>query len=288
MTARRTKTKAVLSVAAAAVLFSTGGTAIKTAAFSAMQIASMRSGVAAAMLLLWFGNRVEWTPRVVAIGLVYAATLLLFVAATKLTTAASAIFLQSAAPLYVALIGPLVLRERLHARDFAVLAAVAIGLACCLAAGTESSLTAPDPWTGNLLGALCGVAWAFTLLGLRWGARADRDLAVSAVIAGNLFAFVAGVPALWPLPTVAPAEWATLAYLGIFQIGVAYILLTRAMRDLAALQVSLFLLLEPALNPLWAWLVQGEVPSGLALAGGAVILVASGTKAFMDAVREQA
>jgi drug/metabolite transporter (DMT)-like permease len=77
-------------------------------------------------------------------------------------------------------------------------------------------------------------------------------------------------------------------YLGVFQIGVAYILLTSAMGELPALQVSLLLLLEPALNPLWAWLVRGEAPGLWALVGGMAILAASGAKAFMDATLEEA
>jgi drug/metabolite transporter (DMT)-like permease len=269
-------------------LFSTGGAAIKTAAFSAMQVASIRSGIAAAVLLLCFRNRARWSGTAAAIGVVYAATLVLFVAATKLTTAASAIFLQSTAPLYVALLGPVLVGERFRARDIGILAAVAVGLAVCLAGGTETTLTAPDPWTGTVFGAMCGVTWALTLMGLRWGARTHPDLAISAVVAGNVFAFLAGAPALSPLPAASAVEWATLAYLGVFQIGVAYVLLTGAMGELPALHVSLLLLLEPALNPLWAWLVRGEAPGLWALAGGMVILAASGAKAFMDATLEEA
>jgi len=269
-------------------LFSTGGAAIKTDAFSAMQIASIRSGIAAAVLLLCFRDRARWSLPAAAVGIVYAATLVLFVAATKLTTAASAIFLQSTAPLYVALLGPVLVAERLRARDIGILVAVVVGLALCLAGGAETTRTAPDPWTGNLLGAMCGATWALTLMGLRWGARTHPDLAISAVVTGNLFACLAGAPALWPLPAPPAVEWATLVYLGVFQIGVAYILLTSAMGELPALQVSLILLLEPALNPLWAWLVRGEAPGVWALFGGMVILAASGTKAFMDAAGEEA
>ncbi|OFW02211.1 MAG: hypothetical protein A3I61_15455 [Acidobacteria bacterium RIFCSPLOWO2_02_FULL_68_18] len=85
----RRKTKAALQVIGAAALFSTGGAAIKTDAFSPMQIASIRSGIAAAMLLLWFRGGSRWSLSAWATGAAYAATLVLFVTATKLTTAAS-------------------------------------------------------------------------------------------------------------------------------------------------------------------------------------------------------
>jgi len=283
MTLRRRKTKAVLQVVGAALLFSTGGAAIKTAAFSAMQVASARSGIAAVMLLLWFRGRAHASRPAAAVGLVYAATLVLFVAATRLTTAASAIFLQSTAPLYVALLGPLLLGERFRQRDIGFLGAIAAGLALCLTGGVESSVTAPDPLTGNVLGAVCGLTWALTLIGLRGTARAQSGTAVSAVIAGNLLAFATGLPALWPLPAATAAEWATLAYLGVFQIGLAYILLTRAVAELPALRVSLLLLLEPVLNPVWAWLVRGEEPGAWVLVGGAIILAASAGQVLSDA-----
>ena len=279
---RRRNIKPVLQVIGAAVLFSTGGAAIKTAAFSGLQVASLRSGLAAAMLLVWFGRRAAWSPAAALTGVVYATTLVLFVTATKLTTAANAIFLQSTAPLYIALLGPLLLGERFRVRDLAFLAAVVVGLALCVTAGVETAVTAPDPPTGNLLAAVCGLAWALTLIGLRWGERRRAGTSFAAVIAGNVFACAIGAPALWPLPAAPLAEWATLGYLGIFQIGVAYILLTGAVAHLPALHVSLLLLLEPVLNPVWAWLVRGEEPGARALLGGAIILAASAGQVASD------
>ena len=103
---RRSRAVAALRVAAAAVLFSTGGAAIKTATLSGLQVASIRSGIAAIALLFWLRGRAAQSPQTLAVGSLYAATLVLFVTSTKLTTAASAIFLQSTAPLYIALLAP--------------------------------------------------------------------------------------------------------------------------------------------------------------------------------------
>src|SRR5512134_1139850 len=100
----RRHTVAVVRAIGAAILFSTGGAAIKTVTLSGLQVASIRSGIAAAALMLWLRGRVEHSPKVIAVGLVYAATLILFVTSTKLTTAANAIFLQSTAPLYIAVL----------------------------------------------------------------------------------------------------------------------------------------------------------------------------------------
>jgi drug/metabolite transporter (DMT)-like permease len=268
---------------AAAVLFSTGGAAIKVAAFTGMQVSCLRAGVAALTLILWWRGKLGWSWAVLPIGAVYAATLTLFVISTRLTTAANAIFLQDTAPIYIILFSPLLLRERVRARDLIFLAVVGCGLALCFAGRPEPTATAADPATGNMLGVLSGVTWALTLVGLRWGQRSGRDLGPTAVVAGNVLAFAIGLPLLFPLPQAPTAEWLTIVYLGVFQIGVAYVLLTSAMSHLPALEASLLLLLEPVLNPIWTWMVRGENPGIWVGIGGAIIIAATAVKTFSDA-----
>jgi drug/metabolite transporter (DMT)-like permease len=277
--------QARLAAIAAAVLFSTGGAAIKVAAFTAPQVSAMRSGIAAAALLLLVRGRIARSKAALGIGIVYAATLTLFVASTKLTTSANAIFLQSTAPLYLLPLSPLILREPVTRRDLVYVGAVAIGMVCCFLGQPEATVTAPDPATGNLLGVACGLAWALTLLALRWAERGHdhRALGLTAVIAGNALACAIALPFALPLPNAPVAAWATMLYLGVFQIGLAYVALTAAMRHLPALDASLLLLLEPVLNPVWTWLARGERPGGWTIAGGAVIIVAAGAKAVADA-----
>jgi drug/metabolite transporter (DMT)-like permease len=281
---RRSRTIAAARVITAAILFSTGGAAIKTVTLSGLQVASIRSGIAAVALMLWLRGRVERSPKVIAVGLVYAATLVLFVTSTKLTTAANAIFLQSTAPLYIAVLAPLLLGERFRARDLALLAAAGAGLALCVGGGSASTATAtaPDPTTGNLLGVLCSLSWALTLLGLRWVELNQRGSGISSVVAGNVIAFLVGVPLLMPLPSVSPLDAAGLLYLGIVQIALAYVLLTGAVGHLPTLHVSLLLLIEPVLNPLWTWIVRGENPGVATLAGGAIIVTAAGLQVAWD------
>lgn len=272
-------------VVGAAALFSTGGAAIKIGALSGMQVASLRSGLAALALLLWIGGRARWSWRVLPVGVVYAATLVLFVTSTKLTTAASAIFLQSTAPLFIVVLAPVLLRERFERRDLLFLAAATAGLALCFVGQPAATATAPDPFTGNLLGAACSVTWALTLLGLRWDEQHAPGAALAAVIAGNVLAFAAGIPSLFSFPEASPAEWLSLGYLGVFQIGLAYVLLTSAVGHLPTLHISLLLLLEPVLNPLWTWLVHGEHPGVWTLAGGAIVIAASAAQARVSHLR---
>lgn len=279
----RSRAAATARVVAAAVLFSTGGAAIKTATLSGLQVASIRSGIAALAIALWLRGRVRRSPQMIGVGAIYALTLVLFVTSTKLTTAASAIFLQSLAPLYIVILAPLLLRERFQPRDLIFLSIAGIGLVLCVGGGVAASATAPDPTTGNALGVLCGVSWAFTLLGLRWIERSEHGSGMSAVVFGNLIAFLVGLPALVPLPAASATDWAALVYLGVVQIGLAYVLLTGAVGQLPTLHVSLLLVIEPVLNPMWTWIVRGEEPGVRTLVGGAIIISAAALHAVSDA-----
>ena len=266
-----------IRIALAALLFSTGGAAIKAADFNAWQIASFRSGVAALTLLLLVpGARrgISWKPALV--GLAYAATLVLFVLANRLTTSANTIYLQSTAPLYVLLLAPLLLLERIRRSDVPIILAVLGGLALVLLGTSHASATAPDPSRGNFLAALSGLTYALLLIGLRWlGREPGADRGVTAVLLGNLFAGAAVLPAALPVGSHPATAWAIILYLGVFQISGAYLLVTSALRHVPAIEASLMLLVETAFNPFWAWLLLGEIPAILALSGGALIIGAT-------------
>ncbi len=245
----------------------------------------LRSGIAAIVLYSWYRRQLRWTSWTPAAGLVYAATLTLFVAATKLTTAANAIFLQSTAPLYIVVLGPWLLRERATRGDLAYLAALAGGMALCFLGEASPTSTAPDPATGNLIAIASGVAWGLTLMALRHLNRTagpgSEEAGLAAVIAGNVIACFIALPWALPLPRAGAAEWGTIAYLGVVQIALAYVCLTSAIRRLPALEVSLLLLIEPMLNPFWTWLVRGEHPGTRTIAGGAVILGATAIRSLV-------
>jgi drug/metabolite transporter (DMT)-like permease len=270
-----------LLVVAAAVLFSTGGVAVKAAALTGWQIASFRSGVAAAVLLLLLPEaRRGWIWRMVPVSAAYAATLVAFVLANRLTTAANAVFLQATAPLYVLLLAPWLLRETWKRSDLAYIVAVVGGLALFFVGREPAVATAPAPAQGNLLALGSGVTYALMLLGLRWLSR-DRqsDVGLPTVVLGNLLAFLVALPlalgAAHTANSFSAANVAVILYLGVAQVGLAYFCLTRAMRHVTAFEATAVLLLEPALNPVWVWLVHGEKPGVWALSGGALILSAT-------------
>jgi DME family drug/metabolite transporter len=265
----------------AALLFSTGGAAIKATTLTSWQVAGFRSGLAGlALLIVMPAWRRVWSVRALAVGCAYAATMIFYVTGNKLTTAANTIFLQSTAPLYLLILGPLVLRERTRRIDLVFAAALAVGMLMFFVGIEAPVATAPDPLRGNVAGALSGFSWALTIMGLRWLGRAHRnddgrDDAGAAVVAGNLITcLVCLFPAL-PVRGAVAVDWIVVAYLGLFQIGLAYVCLTRGVRRLPALEASLLLLLEPVLNALWAWLIHAERPGPWSLTGCGIILAAT-------------
>lgn len=267
-----------LQLLAAAFLFSTGGAAIKATSLTGWQVAGFRSLVAAvALFVLVPAARRGWSRRTLLVAVGYAGTLVLFVLANKLTTSANAIFLQDTAPLYLLLLGPWLLREPVRRSDILLMVIIAAGMSLFFIGGQQAQRTAPDPLRGNLIAALSGVCWAMTIGGLRWieTARQGRESGMATVVAGNLIAGLVCLPKALPIGAPTFADWSVILYLGVFQIGLAYVFLTRAMRRTPALEASLLLLAEPAMNPVWAWLVHGERPGGLAILGGALILAAT-------------
>lgn len=273
---------------AAAFLFSTGGAAIKAISMTPWQIASFRSGIAAAALAVFVPDgRRNWRWAIVPVAAAYAATLVTFTLATKQTTSANAIFLQSTAPLYLLLIGPLLLKEPLRRSDLLFLSAVAAGLLLCVGSAQPAIATAPNPRAGNLMGAVSGFTWALTVSGLRWVGRREGagNAATATVVLGNLLAFLVTFPKALPAPPVDFLNIGVLFYLGIFQIGLAYLFVTRAIRHVPAFEATTVLLLEPALNPVWVWLVQGEHPAARSIAGGVLILSATLVNAWWQSRR---
>jgi drug/metabolite transporter (DMT)-like permease len=266
----------------AALLMSTTGAAIKACdSFSSWQVACFRAGIAASVLLLVVpGVRKSLNIRTFTIGCAYAGASVLFVLATKLTTAANAIFLQSTSPITIVLLSVWWLKEPLRVRDGLFMCALAVGLSLFFLGGYQPTSHAPDPVQGNLLALMSGLFWAVTVIGLRWlshGRKTDGSSAAPAAVTfGCIIACAITLPMAVPVQQSHAADWLTVLYLGTFGVTLVFLLISKAVKQVTAIEAGLILLLEPALNPLWAWLLQGENPGLPALAGGAIILTATG------------
>jgi drug/metabolite transporter (DMT)-like permease len=256
--------KGTILLFAAASLWSAGGLLIKLVDVSPMGVSAARSFVAAFTLMLLTKRMPrKLDPSMLLGGTLYALTVTTFVIATRYTTAANAIVLQYAAPVYVAVLSGGVLKEVVTARDWSAVGLIVVGLLIFFADG----LSAGNNF-GNIMGVLSGICFASLVVSLR--AMKDRH-PVDAVIVGNLIAAILGTP--WVLE----GRWdfsscVGIALLGSIQLGFSYFLYTRAITMVTALQAVLVPVVEPLLNPLWVYLWMGERPSPTAIVGAAIVL----------------
>ena len=261
----------ILLVFFAALLWSTGGLFIKATSLNAFELSFYRS-LLAALTVAFFTRREGFRLNAVAVvsSVLYAALLLLFVVATKLTTAANAIFLQYTAPIYVLLLEPVFYKERFRLRDLLTVAICIAGMSLFFVGKLR-----PEDLSGNLAALASGLCFAFYFLLLRHPHAQTVNRAAS-VIYGNLLVVLLTAPAgLAALSRVTALDAGSVTFLGVFQIGVAYTLFTLGMaRGVRSLDASIVGYIEPVLNPVWVFLVIGEKPSGWALVGGSIIVAA--------------
>ena len=260
----------LLLVLGAAILWSTGGLFIKATHLSPLEVSFGRSFLAAITIIIFTHSEGFGLNRISAItSVLYAALLILFVVATKLTTAANAIFLQYTAPVYVLILEPIFYKEKFRARDFVTVAACVAGMSLFFVGKLR-----PQDVSGNLFALASGLCFALFFLLLRHSKARQVNRAASAIY-GNLIVVVLCAPAFFGAMRggISPEDYARLAYLGIVQIGFAYLLFTLAMaRGLRSLDAGIIGYVEPVLNPIWVFLFLGERPSGWAIIGGAIII----------------
>ncbi|HJW92210.1 MAG TPA: DMT family transporter [Thermoanaerobaculia bacterium] len=271
---------AILWVVAAALLWSTGGIGIKAITDSPLKVTFYRSLFAAIALFLVFGRDVwgrrHWrsTPVFISAIVCYGTCLTTFVIATRWTTAANAIFLQYAGVVWVLLLSPLVVREAMRARDVIAIAVAVGGMALFFVGRFEAHGMA-----GNAMALVSSVFFAGLILAL----RRENDAAQSAVTWGNVVLALAMLPFVWNDLALTWKSFGVLAFLGLFQIGLAYAFFVRGLKYVTATQASLTGMLEPVSNPIWVFLLLGERPSAFAIAGGAVVLAAIAWHTMMGA-----
>ena len=267
----------------AAVLWSTGGLFIKWVSLDALGVTMWRSLLAG--VVIWLvarpplrdprrTSRLTW-----GIAISYALTLVMFVSATKLTTAASAIFLQYTAPLYLLVTGAVFLGERAAKLDYLTVAVAFVGMALFFVGKLDG-----DAMLGNILGAASGVMLAamFTLLRAPGITAETRP---EAMLLGNILLVVGLLVVNLARGTSAPftpdfSDVVGLVFLGVVQIGFAYLLFGYGVAYVQALEASLIGMLEPVLNPVWVFLFLGETPGWWAVLGGAIIVAAVAARTF--------
>jgi DME family drug/metabolite transporter len=280
-----TPRSARLLVLAAILLWSTAGVLIKATDLGPWVISGARSLIAAA--LVWGLTRRDgaaMTRLSHLAALLYAVLLTCFVLAATRTTAAHAILLQYTAPLHVLLLGAWLLGERLRAREVVTILACSAGLSLLLLDPAPQDHL-PERDLGNVFALISGFCLGCYFVLLKHP-EAQTPNPAATVVWGNLWVVVLTAPFILAAPpsVVTGADVAVIAALGVLQIGLAYWLFALGMRRGARpAEAAALGFIEPVLNPIWVYLVHGERPSSMALAGGAVILAALGLQTLFAA-----
>ena len=252
---------------------------------------SLLAGITVLIITRRNGLRINWFG--VMCSIIYATLLFLFVWATKHTTAANAIFLQYTAPIYILILAPFVIGEKFHVRDLATVVFCLAGMSLFFV----GDLTIGD-YQGNVAALGSGIFLGLYIMLLkhkRFAGTSDEgqgisesegiaasDLVprpsslnpVSTVIYGNFLLALLTLPSgIAAFPTATFRDYAAVAFLGVFQIGISYILFIKGVTGgTRPLDASIIGFIEPLLNPVWVFLFVGERPSNWAILGGAIII----------------
>ncbi len=267
--------KAILFLILAASLWSTGGLMIKTISWGPLAILGGRSIFSSVLLFIYVRRiPIRWTVWKMLAAASHILTAFLFISATKLTTAANAIFLQYTAPVYIILLAFWFLRERPARIDWISMVIIFLGM--FLFFGDKLSL---NSLYGNLLAVLSGITMALMTVSLR---AQKEGVPVESILLAHVFTAVVGFPFVLKEAWTA-TNWLIILYLGVFQIGLSFLLFSSAIKHVPAIEATLISTLEPVLNPVWVFLFIGEEPGRFALVGGLIVLAGVALNAISGA-----
>ena len=258
--------RSIIYLVLASLLWSLGGLLIKSIKWNALAISGMRSLIAALLMLSVIKKpSLKFTWYKLGGAVSYVGTVALFVMANKLTTAATAILLQYTAPIYVALLGAWFLKERTTKLDWAAIFIVFGGMILFFIDEMSTG-----GMLGNFYAILSGFSFACMVLFLR---KQKNESPLESVFWGNVLTAIIGLPFMFSsMPDT--GSWVALLLLGVFQLGISYILYALAIKHVSALEAILIPVIEPLLNPVWVFLALGEFPGPWAFVGGFLVLSA--------------
>ena len=257
--------RAILMLVITGIMWSTGGLLIKIIPWPPMAISGIRGGIAALTIFLLTRNlRFTWSRTQVAAAVCYVLVVTLFVIANKLTTAGNSILLQYTAPVYVAIFGYTFLGERSTRVDWVTILVLLTGLTVFF----FDELT-----ISGVLGNVCAILSGMSFAALTILLRKQKDGSPSdSILLGNLLTLLIGLPVILTSVSLDPVPWLLIVVLGVFQLGIPYVLYTTAIKYVTALDAIIYPIIEPILNPILVFLVLGEVLGSWAIFGGILVL----------------
>jgi len=258
--------QAMIGLFFTALLWSAGGVLIKLVNWHPMAIAGGRSLIAAIVIGVVFRKESLSFSKPQWIGAIaYCSCVSCFVIATKMTTAANAILLQYTAPIFVALLGSWLLKEKTTRRDWLTIFWVLSGMVFFFIDKVSGG-----SMVGNGVAVVSGISFALFIVYMRMQKDASP---YGSVLIGNILTFLISA-FFWSDMSFDQSNLLGILLLGVFQLGMAYVLYSYAIRHVPALKATLITSIEPILNPIWVFLLIGERPGFYAMIGGAIVIVA--------------
>ena len=265
--------KAMLMMVLCACLWSIGGILIKWISWNSFLIAGGRSLISALVLggFMYITKvKVKVCKYSIGAGISLAGCFFCFIAANKLTTAANAIILQYTAPIFILIISILFLHQKVQKREILVVATTLVGIVLFF-----FDQLSPGNIAGNILGVLAGLFLGVMFLLVGLGGGQDDSIRLSGILFAHVLTALIGIPVGLPFTeSFAASEFVCILILGVFQLGIPYVLYALASRDCSPLACSLLGILEPLLNPVWVFLLDGERPGIYAFIGGIIVIAA--------------
>lgn len=257
--------KAIILIIMAAVLLSTGGVLLKFIDMNPLAIASARGIFSTAIVWIYLKKPDFTLTKAKVMGAIsYGGMITGFIVANKLTTAANAIVLQFTAPIWVAILSILILKEKIKLYDVISIVLVSGGMVLFF----MDDVSGGNQW-GNIVAILSGVALAGSTIAMKFQKEGST---VEITLMGHMITTIVCFPFLIQEPNLTFQNFILIAILGIFQLGIAYILFAIAIKYVSALEAILIMFLEPILNPIWVFIIVGERPSVFALIGGIIVI----------------
>ncbi len=265
MGVKKDRYKGIILAAIASSMWSTGGIFVKLVDWNPVSIAGMRSLVAALVMLAYIKKPklTKSKPQILG-AIATCTTMLFFIVANKLTTSANAILLQYTAPIFVAILGVWILKEKIRWYDIVSIIIVFLGMLLFFIDNVN---------IGNTLGNIIAILSGFSLACMTISLRLQKDgSAMDTTFFGNILTFIIAIPFIFSaLPDM--KSLIIIVIMGVFQLGIPYIFYVNSIKYLTALEAILITVMEPLLNPLWVYLFAGEKPGTYAIVGGIVVIV---------------
>lgn len=259
-------------IVAAAILWSLSGLFAKAPTFADWPVETRGPLLAfwralfAGLLLIPAVRQPRWKWQLVPLALSFTAMNICYLTAMTMTTAANAIWLQSAAPFWILLWGLCGGGERPSRADMAPLALSGLGIGlivCCEAMGESRA--------GIAFGMASGLFYALVVMQLR-NLRSENSawlITVNHLVAAAMLLPYVIYQRTWPSPTQLPV----LAAFGLLQMGLPYVFFAKGLQTTPSQEATGIGLLEPLLLPIWVYLAWNEQPAWWTIVGGMLIFV---------------